>query len=70
MVADRAADTYEHLRQCQQQGLGFVVRTAQNRTLVAPGTTRSVDRLFAYARAQTSAGTFPLALPARQLTYT
>ena len=76
VVADRAADTYEHLRQCQQQGLGFVVRAAQDRTLAAPGTTRSVGRLFACARAQTSAGTFPLTLPAqagrpaRQLSYT
>ncbi|WP_165768319.1 hypothetical protein [Hymenobacter amundsenii] len=25
VVADRGADIYEHLQQCQAQGLGFVV---------------------------------------------
>ena len=35
MVADRGADIYEHLQHCQAQGLGFVVRAAQNRALVA-----------------------------------
>ena len=33
--ADRGADIYEHLQQRQAQGLGFVVRAAQNRALVA-----------------------------------
>ena len=34
VVADRGADIYEHLQQCQAQGLGFVVRAAQDRALV------------------------------------
>ena len=36
MVADRGVDGYDQLRQCRQQGLGFVRRAAQDRGLVAP----------------------------------
>jgi len=64
VVADRGADIYEHLRQCRQQGLGFVVRAAQDRGLVvaagAPAAT-----LFAVARDQPSAGQIELPLRAR-----
>jgi hypothetical protein len=63
VVADRGADIYEHLRQCQAQGLGFVVRAAQDRALVAAPS--AAVRLFALARAQPSAGHFPLALRGR-----
>ncbi|QKG53660.1 IS4 family transposase [Hymenobacter sp. BRD67] len=64
VVADRGADIYEHLRQCRQQGLGFVVRAAQDRGLVAPSEAPP-PTLFAVARAQPSAGQLELALRAR-----
>ena len=65
VVADRGADIYEHLQQCQAQGLGFVVRAAQNRALVAGTAKTPAGRLFEQARAQPSAGTFSLALRGR-----
>ena len=65
VVADRGADIYEHLQQCQAQGLGFVVRAAQNRALVAGAAKTPVGRLFEFARTQPSAGTFSLALRGR-----
>nr|WP_262905665.1 IS4 family transposase [Hymenobacter siberiensis] len=65
VVADRGADIYEHLQQCQAQGLGFVVQAAQNRALVAGAAKTPAGRLFASARAQPSAGTFVLALRGR-----
>jgi hypothetical protein len=73
VVADRGADIYEHLQQCQAQGLGFVVRAAQDRALVRGAEKTPAGRLFAVARVQPSAGTFALALrgrpgqPAREL---
>lgn len=65
VVADRGADIYEHLQQCQAQGLGFVVRAAQNRALVAGTDKMPAGRLFELARAQPGAGTFPLWLRGR-----
>ena len=65
IVADRGADIYEHLQQCQAQGLGFVVRTAQNRALVAGVDKTAAGRLFEQAWAQPSAGTFALTLRGR-----
>jgi hypothetical protein len=65
VVADRGADIYEHLQQCQAQGLGFVVRAAQDRALVAGAEKAPAGRLFERARAQPSAGTFALALHGR-----
>ena len=65
VVADRGADIYEHLQQCHAQGLGFVVRAAQDRALVAGPAKTPAGRLFERARAQPSAGTFPLALRGR-----
>lgn len=65
VVADRGADIYEHLQQCQAQGLGFVVRAAQNRALLAGADKSPTGRLFAVARAQPSAGTFALTLRRR-----
>lgn len=65
VVADRGADLYEHLQQCQAQGLGFVVRAAQNRALVAGANKTPAGRLFEVARAQPSVGTFTLALRGR-----
>ncbi|GAA4003551.1 hypothetical protein GCM10022408_13910 [Hymenobacter fastidiosus] len=73
VVADRGADIYEHLPQCHAQGLGFVVRAAQDRALVAGPAKTPAGRLFELARAQPSVGTFALALrgrpqqPAREL---
>ncbi len=65
VVADRGADIYEHLHQCQAQGLGFVVRAAQDRALVAGAEKTAAGRLFAVARAQPAAGHFALALRGR-----
>ena len=65
VVADRGADIYEHLRQCQAQGLGFVVRAAQDRALVAGPAKTPAGRLFDLARAQPRAGTFTLTLRGR-----
>ena len=65
VVAERGADIYEHLQQCQAQGLGFVVRAAQDRALVAGANKVPAGRLFALARAQPSVGPFPLALRGR-----
>ena len=62
VVADCGANIYEHLRQCQAQGLGFVVRAAQNRALVAGADKTAAGRLFERARALPGAGTFALAL--------
>ena len=64
VVADRGADIYAHLCQCQQQGLGFVVRAAQDRGLAAAAG-GSAATLFAVARAQPSAGQMELPLRAR-----
>ena len=65
VVADRGADIYEHLQQCRAQGLGFVVRAAQNRALVAGADKTPAGRLFELARAQPSAGTIALSLRGR-----
>ncbi|RZJ94345.1 MAG: hypothetical protein EOO60_03265 [Hymenobacter sp.] len=60
VVADRGADRYEHLLACQQRGLGFVIRACQDRALV--GTTQ---KLFTWARALPSAGSFTLDIRTR-----
>ena len=65
VVADRGADIYEHLLQCQAQGLGFVVRAAQDRALVVGPDKAPAGHLFALARAQAAAGSFSLALRGR-----
>ena len=65
VAADRGADIYEHLLQCRAQGLGFVVRAAQDRALVAGPAKTPAGRLFAVARAQPAAGHFTLALRGR-----
>ena len=46
VVADRGPDIYEHLQQCQAQGLGFVVRAAQNWALVAGADKTTAGCLF------------------------
>jgi hypothetical protein len=65
VVADRGADRYGHLQQCRAQGLGFVVRAAQNRALVAGAEKAPAGRLFDLARTQARAGRFTLALRGR-----
>lgn len=50
VVADRGADIHTHLQQCQQRGLGFVVRAAQDRALVDTNTGAPAGRLMAQAR--------------------
>ncbi|MGI4874250.1 MAG: IS4 family transposase [Janthinobacterium lividum] len=65
VVADRGADIYEHLQQCQAQGLGFVVRAAQDRALVYGPDKTPAGRLFEVARAQAAAGQFTLSLRGR-----
>lgn len=61
-MADCGADIYEHLQQCQAQGLGFVVHVAQDRALVAGPTKTPAGYLFKVTRTQFRAGTFTLAL--------
>ncbi|MGI4872693.1 MAG: IS4/Tn5 family transposase DNA-binding protein [Janthinobacterium lividum] len=65
VVADRGAYIYEHLQQCQAQGLGFVVRAAQDWALVAGPPKTPAGRLFELARAQPAVGQFTLALRGR-----
>ena len=65
VVADRGADMYEHLQQCHARGLGFVVRAAQDRALVAGPAKTPAGRLFEVARAPPSAGIVALALRGR-----
>jgi hypothetical protein len=64
VVADRGADIYEHLLACQQRGLGFVVRAAQDRALLAAGG-QAAGRLLTHLRSQPSQGQLPLSLRAR-----
>ena len=65
-VADRGgADIYEYLQQCHTQGLGFVVRAAQDWAPVAGPAKTPAGRLFELARAQSSAGPLPRALRGR-----
>ena len=65
IVADRGANIYEHLQQCHMQGLGSVVRAAQDRAPVVGSAKTPAGHLFELARAQPSAGTFILALRGR-----
>ena len=65
VVADRGADIYDHLLLCRQQGLGFVVRAAQDRALVDVASQAPAGRLFALVRAQPAHGHFCLALRGR-----
>jgi hypothetical protein len=64
-VCDREADIYEYLCGCRQQGHGFVVRAAQDRVVVDPGTGKRVGSLFEQVRSQTALGQFPLELRGR-----
>jgi len=64
-VCDRGADIYEFLASCRQEGHGFVVRAAQNRALVDPGTGKSAGRLFETLRGRPALGQFELGLRAR-----
>lgn len=62
-VADRGADIYELLAQCQQLGQGFVIRAAQDRGLVEGG--EGIGRLFPTLRAEAAWGGFELELRRR-----
>ena len=64
-VADRGADIEFFLRDCQTLGHGFVVRAAQNRSLVNDHNERLSDKLFETSRAQVSLGEFDLELRSR-----
>jgi Transposase DNA-binding/Transposase Tn5 dimerisation domain len=64
-VCDRGADIYEFLASCRQAGQGFVVRAAQDRTLVDPATGKASGRLFETARSRPALGQFDLELRAR-----
>lgn len=65
VVADRGADIYEHLLQCHTQGLGFVVRAAQDRALVSGPDKTPAGRLFEVARTAPSQGSLALTLRGR-----
>jgi hypothetical protein len=64
-VCDRGADIYEFLRSCQAHGHGFVVRAAQDRSVLDPVTGVVQGRLFNRARAAEGLGEFTLQLRAR-----
>jgi hypothetical protein len=64
-VCDREADIYEYLCGCRDQGHGFVVRAAQDRVIVDPGTGKRLGSLFERVRSQTALGHFPLELRKR-----
>jgi hypothetical protein len=64
-VCDREADIYEYLWGCRQQGHGFVVRAAQDRVVVDPGTGKRIGSLFERVRSQAALGQFPLELRGR-----
>lgn len=64
-VCDREADIYEYLCGCRQQGHGFVVRAAQDRVVVDPGTGKRIGTLFERVRSQAALGQFPLELRGR-----
>jgi len=69
-VADRGADIFDHLNECQQQRLHFVIRANSDRVLIS--TTGEASKLFAAARASSGLGELKLELrgrpgkPARQ----
>ncbi|GAB3840990.1 IS4 family transposase [Hymenobacter jeollabukensis] len=65
VVADRGADIHTHLQYCQQRGLGFVVRSAQDRALVDPSSGASAGRLRAQASTWPPCGQFSLPLRTR-----
>ena len=64
-VCDRGADIYEHTRDCQDYGYGFVIRAGKNRGLEDPGTGDPGGTLFNVAREAKPLGTFQLNLRAR-----
>ena len=64
-VCDREADIYEYLCGCREQGHGFVVRAAQDRVVVDPGTGKRLGTLFERVRGQAALGHFPLELRGR-----
>lgn len=64
-VCDRGADIYEHLDACQKHGHGFVIRSSQDRAVVASDTGQNGDHLFATAQAAPLLGHLALELRAR-----
>src|SRR5215471_4433762 len=64
-VCDREADIYEYLCGCREQGHTFVVRAAQDRVIVDPGTGKRLGSLFERVRGQVALGHFPLELRSR-----
>jgi hypothetical protein len=64
-VCDREADIYEYLCGCREQGHGFVVRAAQDRVIVDPGTGKRLGSLFERVRGQVALGHFALELRSR-----
>lgn len=65
-VADRGADIYEFLKDCEEKGHSFVVRSGQDRGLVNPGDGEARGRLFEVARKAPSLGGFDLELRGRR----
>lgn len=64
-ACDRGADIYEHIRDCTDNGYGFVIRAAKNRRLEDPETGRPCGTLFDVVRKAKPLGTFQLHLRAR-----
>jgi hypothetical protein len=65
-VCDRGGDIFEFIVSCRAEGHGFVVRAAQDRTLIGgPEEKKVVGHLFETVRAQESLGEFELELRSR-----
>jgi hypothetical protein len=64
-VADRGADIYEYLRDCQHHRHGFVIRAAQDRLLCADDSDEKSGRLFSRLAEAPVLGQFEMELRAR-----
>jgi len=64
-VCDREADIYEHIKECETNGYGYVIRAGRDRKLEAPATGPACGSLFEVVRAQAPVGRFELHLRAR-----
>lgn len=64
-VGDAEADIYEYLQSCRARGHGHVIRSGQDRALVAADGRTRLGSLHETARQQPILGRFALQLPAR-----
>ncbi|GAA5533804.1 IS4 family transposase [Deinococcus aluminii] len=64
-VADRGADIYEYLQDCQRRHHGFVVRSSHDRLIVNPSNREPEGHVQTHARTLQALGQFDLKLNAR-----